>query len=71
MILTIDIGNTHIVLGAFSGDELVFVSRIKTDAQKTEDEYAAIIKSIVSLRKVETESIKGAVLSCVVPQSDG
>lgn len=68
MILTIDIGNTHIVLGAFSGDELVFVSRIKTDAQKTEDEYAAIIKSIVSLRKVETESIKGAVLSCVVPQ---
>ena len=54
MILTIDIGNTHIVLGAFSGDELVFVSRIKTDAQKTEDEYAAIIKSIVSLRKVET-----------------
>jgi len=67
MVLTIDIGNTHIVLGAFSGNELVFTSRIKTDNEKTEFEYAAVIKSIVELYGFDSSYITGAVMSCVVP----
>ena len=35
MILTIDIGNTNIVLGGFVDDELSFVARIATNAAKT------------------------------------
>ena len=38
MILAIDIGNTNIVLGGFVDDELTFVARIATNANKTEDE---------------------------------
>ena len=30
MFLAIDIGNTNITLGAYDGDELIFVSRIAT-----------------------------------------
>ena len=67
MVLTIDIGNTHIVLGAFDGDKIVFTSRIKTDHEKTEFEYASVIKSIVELYGFDSGYITGAVMSCVVP----
>lgn len=67
MVLTIDIGNTNIVLGAFYGDELKFVSRISTDVKKTEDEYAIQIRSILSIHAVAPESVNGAIISSVVP----
>ena len=37
MVLTVDIGNTNIVLGGFVDDKLTFVARIATNANKTED----------------------------------
>lgn len=67
MLLAIDIGNTNIVLGGFEGDKLTFVARIATNATKTEDEYATKIRSILVLHKVETASVKGAIISSVVP----
>lgn len=67
MVLTVDIGNTNIVLGGFIGDELKFVARIATNASKTEDEYATKIKSILFLHEVDKTEIKGAVISSVVP----
>ena len=39
MILAIDIGNSNIVIGGVEGDNIVFESRIRTDATKTSDEY--------------------------------
>ena len=67
MVLTVDIGNTNIVLGGFIDDELRFVARIATNANKTEDEYATKIRSILYLHKVEKNEIKGAIISSVVP----
>jgi type III pantothenate kinase len=67
MVLTVDIGNTNIVLGAFSGDDLRFVARIATNAAKTEDEYATKIRSILYLHEIEKTQIDGAVISSVVP----
>lgn len=67
MILAIDIGNTNIVIGGFVEDELSFVARIATDASKTEDEYAVMIKNILSLHQVDKKSVKGAIISSVVP----
>lgn len=67
MILTIDIGNTNIVLGGFEKDELTFVARIATDATKTEDEYAGKICSVLSIHNVEKTAVKGAIISSVVP----
>ena len=67
MVLTVDIGNTNIVLGGFVDDNLTFVARIATNANKTEDEYATKIKSILALHKVEKKEVKGAIISSVVP----
>jgi len=67
MLLAIDIGNTNIVLGGFDGDEITFVARIATNAHKTEDEYATKIKSILALHEVDKTSVKGAIISSVVP----
>ncbi len=67
MLLAIDIGNTNIVLGGFDGDEITFVARIATNAHKTEDEYATKIRSILALHEVDKSSVKGAIISSVVP----
>lgn len=67
MILTIDIGNTNIVLGGFEDDELSFVARLATNTAKTEDEYATKICSILKLHDVDSSKIEGAIISSVVP----
>ena len=67
MILAIDIGNTNIVLGGFVDDKLNFVARIATNANKTEDEYATKIRSILAIHNVDKSVIKGAIISSVVP----
>lgn len=67
MILCADIGNTSIALGGFENDELKFVVRLSTDVTKTEDEYASKILNILSLHKVDRESVEGAIISSVVP----
>ncbi len=67
MILAIDIGNTNIVLGGFVNSELSFVARIATNANKTEDEYATKIRSILAIHNVDKSVIEGAIISSVVP----
>lgn len=68
VILTIDVGNTNIMFGGFEGDELSFVARVATDDKKTEDEYASLMLSILALHNAPKKSVKGAVISSVVPQ---
>ena len=67
MILTIDIGNTNIVLGGFDDEKLRFISRISTNAKKTDTEYATKLKSILSLYGVDESEVSGAAISSVVP----
>lgn len=67
MLLTIDVGNTNIVLGGYLDEELTFVSRISTNATKTVDEYATKIRSILALNEIPKAEIKGAIISSVVP----
>ena len=43
MTLTIDIGNTNIVLGCFDGDANLFRERISTNHTATDLEYAVSI----------------------------
>lgn len=67
MILTLDIGNTNIVIGGFFNDELKYTARLATDAKKTEYEYAALIKNIMEIYNTSPSEVKGAVVSSVVP----
>lgn len=67
MILTVDIGNSNINFGAFSGDEIKFVARIATDTAKTEYEYAGAISNALSIYGIDKGKISGAIISSVVP----
>jgi len=67
LLLTIDIGNTHVVLGVFEGERLLHHWRIGTHRQDTSDESAATVRSLFELAGLARESVKDAIISCVVP----
>ena len=68
MILTVDVGNSNIVLGAVEGEQIAFEARLRTDATKTSDEYCIDLKMILEVYKVEPEQIEGVIIASVVPQ---
>ena len=45
MVLAIDIGNTHILLGCFEDRKILFTELLSTDRSYTDLEYASLIKS--------------------------
>lgn len=67
MILTIDVGNTNIVVGGYEQDELKLVARVSTDTSRTETEYAVLIKDVLELYSIDKELLEGAIISSVVP----
>lgn len=67
MLLTIDIGNTNITLGAYDGNILLLTARLATEQNKTDDQYAVEIKNLLSLYNVEAEEIEDCIISSVVP----
>lgn len=68
MILTIDIGNSTIVLGGVEGDRIPFECRINTDRVKTSDTYCIDLKTLFEIYGVELEHIEGVIIASVVPQ---
>lgn len=68
MILTVDIGNSNIVLGGVDGKEILFEARLRTDATKTSDEYCIDLKMILEVYNVTAAMIDGAIIASVVPQ---
>lgn len=68
MLLTIDIGNTNITLGAYRDEKLLFVSRMFTARHKTSDEFAAELLNIFKLYEVGATEFSKVVMSCVVPE---
>ena len=67
MLLVLDVGNTHTVIGVFDGDKLKNHWRIFTDLRKTEDEYAMLFKNLLAEETLFFNDIKAVIISCVVP----
>lgn len=68
MILTVDIGNSNIVIGGVNGDTIVFEARLRTDATKTSDEYCVDLKSLLDIYGISVGQMEGAIIGSVVPQ---
>ncbi|MBQ9837920.1 MAG: type III pantothenate kinase [Oscillospiraceae bacterium] len=68
MILTVDIGNSNIVIGAVEGDDILFEARLRTDSTKTSDEYCVDLKSLLDIYGVSKDAIEGSIIGSVVPQ---
>ncbi len=66
MLLAVDVGNTHTVLGLFDGDELVEHWRIATEAQRTADEIAVVLRGLLS-QNHRLDDVDGIALCCTVP----
>lgn len=71
MLLAIDMGNTNITIGAFSGDTKIFVSRLATDRARTGDQYAVELLNIFKLYGITPADFSGAIISSVVPELTG
>ena len=68
MILTIDIGNSNIVVAGVEGDDIVFEARLRTDSTKTSDEYCIDLKMILEVYGINAGKIEGSIIASVVPQ---
>jgi len=67
MLLVVDIGNTNIVFGVYDNGTLVNHWRLSTSLQKTVDEYAILLNSLLYIEKIKLSQIDSAIVSCVVP----
>ena len=68
MILTVDIGNSNIVLGGVEEDKIVFEARLLTEPTKTSDQYCVEVKSLLDVYGVDRKEIEGSIIASVVPQ---
>jgi type III pantothenate kinase len=69
MLLTIDVGNTHTVLGLFEGSTIVEHWRISTDARRTADEIAVTVDSLLahSDSADHADQVSGIAICSTVP----
>ena len=66
MLLAIDVGNTHTVLGLVDGTEVVEHWRIATDARRTADELAVVLRSLLAGSQAQA-SVDGIAVCSTVP----
>jgi type III pantothenate kinase len=67
MLLVIDVGNTNIVYGLFDGTKLIHQFRVETSRGRTADEYAVVVRQLLSMRNVEASDVDAAIIASVVP----
>lgn len=67
MILTVDIGNSHIKVGAWDNETLVFVARLQTNIHRTQDEHAIGLLDVMRLHGCNSAQFDGAIIASVVP----
>ena len=67
MLLVIDVGNTHITLGVFDGEELKATFRATAKQPRTSDEYGIQLCDLLMHRGFDVSEVKDVIISSVVP----
>ncbi|MEU3407894.1 type III pantothenate kinase [Streptomyces sp. NPDC006670] len=71
MLLTIDVGNTHTVMGLFDGEEIVEHWRVSTDPRRTADEMAVLLQGLMGMHPMLGselgDGIHGIAICATVP----
>jgi len=67
MLLAVDAGNTHTVLGLFEEDRLRADWRIGTRKEMTADELGALLRSLFAGEGLDPGQVDGVIVSSVVP----
>jgi len=67
MLLAVDIGNTTIEVGAFEEKKLIQHWQIRSEKEKTCDEYKVLLLNLFSISSVDISRVEGVIISSVVP----
>ena len=67
MLLVVDAGNTNVVVAVHDGSAWRGIWRIATDPQRTSDEYAVWLLTLLNLTGLKPANIDRAVIGTVVP----
>ncbi len=67
MLLVVDVGNTHITLGVFDGEELKATFRMTAKQPRTSDEYGIQLCDLLVHKNFNIKDIEDVIISSVVP----
>jgi type III pantothenate kinase len=67
MLLCIDIGNSNITLGLFSGTSLLHTFRLQSRREQTSDEYAILLARLLELHALARSEVRHVIIASVVP----
>lgn len=67
MLLVVDAGNTNIVFAVHDGASWRGIWRIRTEPQRTSDEYAVWLLSLLDRARLKPEQVAAAAIGTVVP----
>jgi len=67
MLLAIDVGNSHTVVGVYDAEQLSHQFRLSTDTHRTHDEYGVLLRQMLREVDLEASAIDAAVMGSVVP----
>lgn len=67
LLLVVDVGNTHTVLGLYEGPRLRRTFRIESAKGRTHDELLVLLRGLLASADVDPGRIRGGILASVVP----
>src|SRR5215212_95066 len=67
MLLALDVGNTNITIGIFEGKERRGCWRLRTERDRTPDEYAVTLSALLALGGFRLSDLASVILASVVP----
>jgi type III pantothenate kinase len=68
MLITLDVGNSHTVIGVYEGERLLHHWRVATVAGRTTDEHGALLSTLFASAGLNPPlKPEGVVIACVVP----
>ena len=69
-ILALDVGNTHTVVGLFTGDELIARWRLSTHGERTADETGLWLRQLIGVEGLDAADLEDVAIASVVPLLD-
>jgi len=67
MLLAIDVGNTHIVVGVYRDETLLQSWRLMTDQKRTTDEIGMLLLQLFTTAEIDPKEITEGIAASVVP----
>jgi len=67
MLIAVDIGNTNTAVGIFQEKKLINEWRIRTERDRTSDEYSLTLMSLLKYAHLNVTEVKSFIMSSVVP----